>query len=85
MAVSASAKKRVRQNEKRRLRNRVVHGSYRNAVRVAREAVENGAENATDLVAAAKRELDRAATKGVLPRSTASRSISRLAKALAKN
>jgi ribosomal protein S20 len=37
------------------------------------------------LVAEARRQLDRAVTKGVLHRSTASRRISRLAKALANN
>ncbi|MBF93712.1 MAG: 30S ribosomal protein S20 [Myxococcales bacterium] len=85
MANSASAMKRVRQNEKRRLRNRVVHGSYRNAVAAAREAIAGGSDQAATLVAEARRQLDRAVTKGVLHRSTASRRISRLAKALANN
>ena len=85
MANSASAMKRVRQNEKRRLRNRVVHGSYRNAVATAREAIDTGSDQAAALVAEASRQLDRAVTKGVLHRATASRRISRLAKALANN
>ena len=36
MAHSNQARKRIRQNEKRRLRNRTVLGTYRNAVSAAK-------------------------------------------------
>ena len=85
MAHSNQARKRIRQNEKRRLRNRNVLGKYRNAVVAAKEAVENGADNAAELVKKAEIALARAAQKGVLRRQTASRRTSRLVQALKRS
>ena len=82
MAHSNQARKRIRQSEKRRLRNRNVLGNYRNAVVAAKEALANGADNAADLVKTAEVALARAAQKGVLRRQTASRRTSRLVQAL---
>ena len=85
MAHSNQARKRIRQNEKRRLRNRNVLGKYRNAVVAAKEAVANGADNAAELVKKAEIALARAAQKGVLRRQTASRRTSRLVQALKRS
>ena len=85
MAHSNQARKRIRQNETRRLRNRNVLGNYRNAVVAAKEALENGAENAAELVKKAEIALARAAQKGVLRRQTASRRTSRLVQALKRS
>lgn len=85
MAHSNQARKRIRQNEKRRLRNRTVLGTYRNAVSAAKAAIESGAENAAELVKNAEIALARAAQKGVLRRQTASRRTSRLVQALKRN
>ena len=82
MAHSNQARKRIRQNEKRRIRNRGVLGDYRNAVAAAKEALITGAENAAEMVKKAEVALARAAQKGVLRRQTASRRTSRLFQAL---
>ena len=80
MANTKSAKKRVRQNERRRIRNRGVRSKVRTAVKLARGS--EGAEMRT-AVAEAIRELDRAVSKGVLHRNTAARKKSGLARRLA--
>ena len=85
MAHSNQARKRIRQNEKRRLRNRKVLGDYRRAVAAAKEALEAGAANAAELVVKAEAVLARAAQKGVLRRKTAARRTSRLVQALKRN
>jgi small subunit ribosomal protein S20 len=84
LANTKSAKKRIRQNEKRRARNRVFRGRARTYVKKARMAIESGdleAARAATLVAVS--ELDIAAQKGVLHDNNASRRKSRLMKQLA--
>jgi small subunit ribosomal protein S20 len=75
--------KRNRQNEKRRLRNRVYRGSARTEIKKARIAIENGdlgeARQATMIAISA---LDRAAEKGVIHKNNAARRKSRLMKSL---
>ncbi len=78
MANNKSAIKRIRQTEKRRLRNRLVVGSMRTAVKRARKAVDEGAENSAALIRSATSLIDRAVSKGALKRTTASRYITRL-------
>jgi len=73
-----SAEKRVRQRDKRHLRNRIALGSMRTAIYAARKAVDTGAANAQDVVKQAVALIDGAVTKGALKRKTASRYISRL-------
>jgi len=76
--------KRNKQNEKRRLRNRVYRGQARVAVRLARTAMED--DNLTEskaAVFAAVSALDKAAEKGVIHRRNASRRKGRLMKKLA--
>ena len=80
MANTKSAKKRIRQNERRRLRNRAVRSQVRSAVKDARGS--QGAEMRTS-VADAIRALDKAVTKGVIHRNTAARKKSALARRLA--
>jgi small subunit ribosomal protein S20 len=76
--------KRNKQNEKRRLRNRVYRGSARVAVRAARTMLESGAgEESKAAVLAAISALDRAAEKGVIHKNNASRRKGRLMKRLA--
>lgn len=78
MANNKSAIKRIRQIEKRRLRNRLVVGTMRTAIRKARVAIDSGAEDAAQLVKSATSTIDRAVSKGAVKRATASRYISRL-------
>ena len=83
MANHPSALKRHRQSEKRRLRNRSIKTRLRHLVREVREALSaRDASAATKRLAQATRALDKAVTKGVLHRSSASRRIARLARAV---
>ena len=83
MANIKSAIKRNRQNEKRRLHNRVYRGNARTQVRNARAAiVEGDQEKATAEVSAAIRKLDIAASKGIIHKNNAARRKSRLMKQL---
>ncbi|MCX6071703.1 MAG: 30S ribosomal protein S20 [Chloroflexi bacterium] len=84
MANIASAKKRNRQNVKRRIRNRDTRSHARKQVKVARQAVQADAKTADTAVRSATSELDRAAAKGVLHKKNAARRKSRLMKSLAK-
>ena len=80
MANTKSAMKRIRQSEKRRVRNRTIRSQVRTAVKTARAA---GADALRTTVADAIRALDRAVTKGVIHRNTAARKKSALARRLA--
>ncbi len=83
MANTKSALKRIRQNEKRRLRNRFIRSRARTAVKVTRAALTQKSPDVTALVAQATRLLDKAVTKGVIHRNTAARKKSTLAHQLA--
>jgi len=75
--------KRNKQNEKRRLRNRVYRGSARIAVRDARSAMnaDNPEEVRTSVLRAIS-ALDKAAEKGVIHKNNAARRKGRLMKRL---
>jgi small subunit ribosomal protein S20 len=79
LANTKSALKRMRQNERRRLRNRAMRSKLRGAIKTARAAEGAGKPTA---VLEAIRELDRAVTKGVVHRNTAARKKSALARRL---
>jgi small subunit ribosomal protein S20 len=81
MANYPSAIKRNRQAPKRRSRNRLIIGNTRAALKAAREAI-SGKGDKESAFKLAVRAVDKAVTKGALKRKTASRTISRLAKAL---
>jgi small subunit ribosomal protein S20 len=76
--------KRNKQNEKRRLRNRVYRGQARTFIRRARRKIEDGdLEEARQQTMQAISALDRAASKGVIHKNNAARRKSRLLKNLA--
>jgi len=84
LANTRSAKKRIRQNEKRRERNRPVRTRARTQVRIARTAIGAGKQDqAAAAVKEAIQQLDRAAEAGVIHRKNAARRKSRLMKSLA--
>ncbi len=84
MANIKSQIKRNRQNEKRRLRNRVFRGRARTYVKDARLSIEEGdLEQARKTTLEAISALDKAAEKGVLHKNNASRRKGRLMKRLA--
>jgi len=82
LANTPSAKKRIRQNEKRRLRNRAVRSAVRGSVKNAREALTGKAADSATVVREAIRTIDRAVTKGIMHRNTAARRKSALARKL---
>jgi small subunit ribosomal protein S20 len=73
--------KRNRQNDKRRLRNRVFRGEARIAVKNARGAFEENAPESKEALLLAISALDKAAEKGVLHKNNVARRKSRLMKA----
>ncbi len=83
MANHKSAEKRIRQNEKRRMRNKSVRTAMRSVVKNCRTALEGSdAEEAREKFRAAERSLRRAASKGIIPKARVDRAVSRLAKRL---
>lgn len=78
MAHSLSARKRVRQNQRRSERNRPFRTRAARAVRDAREAIDAGADDAAERVREAQAALDRAARRNVIHANAAARRKSRL-------
>lgn len=72
--------KRIKTNEKARLRNKAVKSSLKTAIRKAREAAAAGdVEKATEYQRAAARQLDKAVSKGVIHKNQAANKKSALA------
>ena len=84
MANTRSALKRMRQNEKRRVRNSGVKSRVRVTAKAARVALAEGANDAAGEARRAATVADRAVSRGVLHRNTAARMKSRLARRLNK-
>jgi small subunit ribosomal protein S20 len=83
LANIQSAIKRNKQNEKRRLRNRVFRGQARTSVKKARVAIASAEkEEAKVKVMDAVKALDKAASKGIIHKNNAARRKSRLMKQL---
>ncbi len=81
MAHHKSALKRIKQNKVKNARNRHVRTTLRTFVKRVREAVENkDIAAAKEALAAAIPVIDKSATKGVIHKANASRSVSRLTK-----
>ena len=81
MANIKSQLKRIKTNEKARLRNKSVKSSLKTAIRKFREAAEAGdKDKATELLQDVSRKLDKAATKGVIHANQAANKKSALAK-----
>ncbi|WP_026460785.1 30S ribosomal protein S20 [Schaalia suimastitidis] len=84
MANIKSQIKRIRTNEKRRLRNQAVKSELKTLVRKAREAVEAGdKEAAVEALRVASRKLDKAVSKGVIHKNQAANRKSKLARRVA--
>ncbi|NUT52706.1 MAG: 30S ribosomal protein S20, partial [Saccharothrix sp.] len=76
-----SQMKRIKTNEKARLRNKAVKSSLKTAIRKFREAAEAGdKEKAVVLAREASRKLDKAVTKGVIHANQAANKKSALAR-----
>ncbi len=85
MANTSSAKKATRKIARRTAINQARTSRARNFLRKVEEAIATGDKSAAaSALAAAEPELMRAAQKGVLHKTTASRKVSRLNKRVAK-
>jgi small subunit ribosomal protein S20 len=83
VASHASAKKRIRQTEKRTARNRHVRTTVRTYLKRARQAIQAGDKKAAEeAVREAESKIRKAVTKGVFHHKTGSRYVSRLALAV---
>jgi len=78
----ASAEKRMRQAEKRRLRNRLVVSTARTYIHRAERQLNGDADAAEATVKLAIRALDKAAEKGIIHKNNAARRKSRLMRKL---
>ncbi|MEA4898493.1 30S ribosomal protein S20 [Bacillota bacterium Meth-B3] len=76
-----SAIKRVKVNEKKNLRNRMIKSATRSAVKKYDAAVAGGNADA-QLLSATASAIDKAASKGVIHKNAANRKKARLAKRL---
>jgi small subunit ribosomal protein S20 len=73
--------KRIKQNEKRRVRNKSVKSSVKTAIRKFREAADAGdKDQAITLLRDASKKLDKAASKGVIHANQAANKKSAMAK-----
>lgn len=83
MPNSASANKRLRQNQVRRARNKAISSNLRTQLRKVREAIGAGdAETSATEFRLAAKKLDRAATRNIIHANKAARTKSRLSKAM---
>ncbi|MDB5414066.1 MAG: ribosomal protein [Rubritepida sp.] len=81
MANNASARKRIRQTEKRTERNRMRRSRVRTFLRKVELAIAGGDKaQAAAAFQGAEPEMQRAVSKGVLHRNTVARKLSRLSK-----
>jgi small subunit ribosomal protein S20 len=79
MANTASARKRIRQTERRTARNKARMSRMRTFIRKVEEAISAGdKEAAGNALKAAQPEMQRAAGKGVVHRNLVARKVSRL-------
>jgi small subunit ribosomal protein S20 len=83
MANIRSAEKRMRQSEKRRIRNAAARGTVRTAIKTARTALGGtSVPEAREALTNTIRVLDKAVTKGIVHRNAAARRKSRLTRQL---
>ncbi|MBQ8031188.1 MAG: 30S ribosomal protein S20 [Butyrivibrio sp.] len=85
MANIKSAKKRILVNEKKAAQNQMIKSAVKTEIKKVRAAVESGnKEEAAKALLSATSAIDKAESKGVFKKNTASRKISRLALAVNK-
>jgi small subunit ribosomal protein S20 len=78
-----SAKKALRQAEKKAKANKIVKDAYKKALKTVDKGLQAGKDVAED-IRLAQKKLDKAAKKGVIKKNTASRKLSRLVKRVQK-
>ncbi len=83
LANTKSSEKRIRSNERKRVRNQMYRSRVKTMIRKAEETIFSGLDSA-EAVRQAMSTLDKAAVKGIIHKNNAARRKSRLAKKLAK-
>lgn len=79
MANHASAKKRVRRNERRAVINTTRRSRIRTFIKKVETAISEGnADNAKEALKAAQPEIHKGVSKGIMHKNTAARKLSRL-------
>ena len=81
MANIKSQKKRIIQNEKRRVRNVAVRSELKTRTKAAQTAAEQGADDVVEKLTYAQKRIGKAGAKGVIHKNAAARRTSRLMKA----
>ncbi|NDD26872.1 MAG: 30S ribosomal protein S20 [Proteobacteria bacterium] len=84
MANTKSAKKSIKVNERRRVRNQAARSAVKTAVKRTVDAVKKNVEEGKTIANAAFSVIDKAAVKGIIHKNTAARKKSRLARKLNK-
>ena len=83
MANLASSKKRIRQNERNRIRNRARKNKIKTDTRKFQDAIHDGnLDAAKELLVQVTKKIDQTAAKGTLHKNTAARKKSLLARHL---
>lgn len=82
MANHKSAKKRAKQSQVRRLRNKSVKTTLNNLEKKVLAAQKTESENQDEILRKAQSAIHKAAKKGVIPKKSASRKISKLFKSM---
>ena len=77
---SKSAKKRVRQDVKRRLRNKSALSSIKTKLKAYKVSLAEGSDNKEELLRGVVSAFHKAASKGIIHKRNASRNISRISK-----
>ena len=78
MANTKSAQKRIRSDERKRLRNQKVRSRVRTFVKKAEQSIGGQSDVTVEAIRQACSELDKAASKGVIHKNNAARRKSRL-------
>lgn len=83
MANTKSSEKRIRSNERKRVRNQMYRSRVKTMVRKAEEQIATGLDS-VESIRLAMSTLDKAASKGIIHKNNAARRKSRLAAKLVK-
>lgn len=85
MPIKENAKKYMRVTATKTVRNKIVKGVVKSAVKQTREAVASGdADTMKETYLKAQKAIDKAAAKGIIKKNTAARKKSRLNAAIKK-
>ena len=85
MPIKKSAKKTLRKDKKRALRNKNIKTEAKTLIKKTRKAIDSKAKNTQELIKKTIKKLDKAAQKGIIKKNTVARKKSRIMKRLNKS